>query len=788
MFFMTSGQAKGTIVPTGTPVPLYADAACTLPADVLSINDNVIPGTIPTLYTDSNLEVPLFKFPDVPDPVVYTRVLSGPVVPLHPRADDRFDTITAASGILVSQQAGATDLAKLQTAVTAGAAQGRWVIVDKAFTVSGTVTVPSGSRINSSQGSITQQGNLTATFRLTNVTNVRFRNVNVVGKGSDYVNNSTVYPACGIWLEGTTSDVIVEGGSLLNLAGAGILTSLNGGNSPTNFHVRNVKITGPGTPSITPTTDNYGGCIVLQHDGPADWSVTGCDLSLHAQGIVTGEINRFRVSNNYVHDIVGQHGLYLEPGADFVISDNLIRNTALQGIKLQIPVSTSPDVDGGTLVGNTITNTGSHCIILTQVPGATQRLRRLVVANNVLTSSGIGGDGVNANNLAGVIINDNNIFNVRKGLNISLSSGVTAYDNTIDLCSEQGINLVSVTQTRVSRNTITNPGTANGVSTEFGIEIQGSGSGQITIDDNTVTDTAGNMKYGLYIVSGVGVDQTTCMVRRNVLAGATDYGARLDSTMTIGEWTNNTCSGTLGALFGFPTSLLVKGQPNQSVATAAPTTGTWTRGDIVWNRNPTVNGIIGWACVASGTPGTWSSFGSAGAGSWTGPSTNNMLGASFDPIQANANMTVMTAGVLFLVKVDLPYGGSVSAIDHALGVAGATLTGGQNLAGVYEYAIGGNLLGTSVDQTSAWTSVGQKSAALVTPTTTLNAGSAVYVAFLFNGTTSPQLRGLAVSAGFVNVKIPTLPRFATAGTGLTALPTTLPTLTASVIATWAGVS
>ena len=46
--------------------------------------------------------------------------------------------------------------------------------------------------------------------------------------------------------------------------------------------------------------------------------------------------------------------------------------------------------------------------------------------------------------------------------------------------------------------------------------------------------------------------------------------------------------------------------------TAAPTTGTWMRGDFVTNSAPTELGevlskyvILGWVCVAAGTPGTW---------------------------------------------------------------------------------------------------------------------------------------------------------------------------------------
>jgi hypothetical protein len=38
---------------------------------------------------------------------------------------------------------------------------------------------------------------------------------------------------------------------------------------------------------------------------------------------------------------------------------------------------------------------------------------------------------------------------------------------------------------------------------------------------------------------------------------------------------------------------------------AAPVSGTWTRGSRVWNTAPVAGGTPGWVCVAAGTPGTW---------------------------------------------------------------------------------------------------------------------------------------------------------------------------------------
>jgi len=43
--------------------------------------------------------------------------------------------------------------------------------------------------------------------------------------------------------------------------------------------------------------------------------------------------------------------------------------------------------------------------------------------------------------------------------------------------------------------------------------------------------------------------------------------------------------------------------------TGAPTSGTFRKGDICWNSNPTEFTYIGWVCVDAGSPGTWLPFG-----------------------------------------------------------------------------------------------------------------------------------------------------------------------------------
>ncbi|CAB4140031.1 Pectate lyase superfamily protein [uncultured Caudovirales phage] len=49
----------------------------------------------------------------------------------------------------------------------------------------------------------------------------------------------------------------------------------------------------------------------------------------------------------------------------------------------------------------------------------------------------------------------------------------------------------------------------------------------------------------------------------------------------------------------------LRGGKQHIFGTAAPVSGTWARGDTLWNTDPFGNGILAWVCVAAGTPGSW---------------------------------------------------------------------------------------------------------------------------------------------------------------------------------------
>ena len=46
-----------------------------------------------------------------------------------------------------------------------------------------------------------------------------------------------------------------------------------------------------------------------------------------------------------------------------------------------------------------------------------------------------------------------------------------------------------------------------------------------------------------------------------------------------------------------------------SSASGIPTTGTWTKGSIVWNSEPDMGEVLGWICIKGGQPGAWRPFG-----------------------------------------------------------------------------------------------------------------------------------------------------------------------------------
>lgn len=82
------------------------------------------------------------------------------------------------------------------------------------------------------------------------------------------------------------------------------------------------------------------------------------------------------------------------------------------------------------------------------------------------------------------------------------------------------------------------------------------------------------------------------------------------ATVENGYARDLSASGGLGFRNGYYAGA---GMKYRGVASAAPTTGAWLRGDIVYSDSPSASGSVGWVCTSGGSPGTWKTFGAISA-------------------------------------------------------------------------------------------------------------------------------------------------------------------------------
>lgn len=170
------------------------------------------------------------------------------------------------------------------------------------------------------------------------------------------------------------------------------------------------------------------------------------------------------------------------------------------------------------------------------------------------------------------------------------------------------------------------------------------------------------------------------------------------------------------------------------------------------------------------------------------PVNHGLTGWTYDPALATTG-SLLTNGTVYLSKVHIPDDVSITKIYWWVTTAGATPTTGQNWVGLYSAA--GTRLATT-DVGSVISSTGLKTTTITS--TSLAAGSFVWVAMVFNASTAPTVAratgngGLAtaVNAGLTSGTY----RFATNGTTQTSLPASITpgsNTAAGFAGPWAGI-
>lgn len=254
------------------------------------------------------------------------------------------------------------------------------------------------------------------------------------------------------------------------------------------------------------------------------------------------------------------------------------------------------------------------------------------------------------------------------------------------------------------------------------------------------------------------------------------------TTMTISSTQTQVWTGTNIQTVKLPTTSVAAGQTYTIVNKSTGLVTVQSSGANIITVLP--SGVEATFVSLQATPTTaahWYSTYDSAAAQWL-PRDYGFLGWSHDPA-SNYTGTAALAGIFNLVGIKIPYPMTVTNVILNIFAAGATLTSGQNFAGLYQ---NGARLALTADQTTLWTSTGLKTIALTTPQAVVP--GAVYVAFYSQGTTRPSFASTVENAGGGNVVCTARYAFdSTNNPVTTTTPSTLGTLSAG-IEYWAAIS
>lgn len=412
-------------------------------------------------------------------------------------------------------------------------------------------------------------------FSVSGKTNVKFTGGIFDGNKASATSSTDViyiYNSYYVWVDNTT----IQNGKSHNI----FIEGPSSGSVSKNIYIQNNSLSGSGSsPCITFTyTTN-----ILVENNIIFSSYTGLTSGASSQIAIVG--NTF-YSNTNDGCAVGDSCSYVS------VTGNVSHDNGAEGINID-------GVNNGVVTGNTSYNNLIGITVWNRSPGTANSKRNVVSSNTVANCTQYG-----------ILVADTTVFTLVEG-------------NSVNNCGYDGIFLTSVNNA-VIRDNVTNNNTRSGIyasstigltiqnnfsayNTLYGIQlITGTGLGRATITGNTLAANAGG--YGIYdnangsnnvISNNFFTDESSPVVQTTSIYVN-------DNSVVINN--NRTLTGTAGIpTIGGGTA---KQQLNSwQYLSAAPATGTWSVGDIVYNSAPASAGYIGFVCTVAGTPGTWKTFG-----------------------------------------------------------------------------------------------------------------------------------------------------------------------------------
>lgn len=338
---------------------------------------------------------------------------------------------------------------------------------------------------------------------------------------------------------------------------------------------------------------------------------------------------------------------------------NVCRNTLVSGIYVTSGVTgTRPIVVANNVCSYNGRTTDPADATLGGGISVNGGLAGLVISNNVISDF----QGTAASDVGGITYNDQNLDSAASALidgnTITTSAGygiiaknspknVVISNNTVRGSTSYDIYVVATPGTntkniRILNNQIIRTSVGSGirldadaVTERFWIEgnyVKGFNSSTASVDNSGIffrrTDTGyATIRYNKIETCRYGIIGEQAVAGREVTRLRVDFnelndcfeGIALRGTTAASlvpclgnRFTASVLTKFGGAGFdvaGFEVSAIMDDTRIYFETTASPTTRPFIRGDIAFNKEPTVGGTRGWICASSGTPGTWDTLG-----------------------------------------------------------------------------------------------------------------------------------------------------------------------------------
>lgn len=307
----------------------------------------------------------------------------------------------------------------LQNAILQAASGSTILLPAKHFLITKTIQIPRSITIKGVGDGITQidfRAKKGALFFVKGVDGVLFQGLNISGKGlysTSWQGSSNKNYERAILAYDVRNMKVID--CHITNFGKSAVTIFGGNNC--DIKSNNIEGTHRFNTKLN-LMDNYQFGIfigVSPENGLNNITISNNEISFTTQGIISSQGKRgvhsrkIAFDENYIHDIIGQHGIYCST-SNTTIANNIIESIGLEGVKIQ---ASHESLENEKIINNKINNClNSQAINITEIHEGKNKITNVLVKNNDLEKCA---RGINLyGRLIDVRIVDNRIVDIEK--------------------------------------------------------------------------------------------------------------------------------------------------------------------------------------------------------------------------------------------------------------------------------------------------------------------------------------------------------------------------------------